>query len=71
MTDQEAREELERIVREEYTLITSRYIDEEIVVRLARDAAEKRFVEEVKAAEESIDSGHYVTLFELHEFLGV
>ena len=68
MTDQEARKELERIVREEYPLIASRYIDEEIMLRAA---AEKRFVEEVTAAEESIDSGHYVTLSELHEFLGV
>ena len=34
-----------------------------------RIEAEKRFVEEVKAAEESVKQGNYVTLSELHEFL--
>ena len=36
-----------------------------------RKASEKRFVEEVKAAEESVANGHYVTLSQLQEFLGV
>ena len=36
-----------------------------------RQAAEKRFIEEVKAAEESVAQGNYVTLSQLHEFLGV
>lgn len=36
-----------------------------------RKAAEKRFVHEVKAAEESVACGNYVTLSQLHEFLGV
>ena len=36
-----------------------------------RIAAEQRFVQEVKAAEESVASGNCVTLPQLHEFLGV
>lgn len=36
-----------------------------------RQAAEKRFVKEVKAAEKSVVQGNYVTLSQLHEFLGV
>lgn len=36
-----------------------------------RQAAEKRLVREVAAAEESIARGNYVTLSQLHEFLGV
>lgn len=36
-----------------------------------RKAAEKRFVSEVKAAEESVAKGNYVTLEQLHENLGV
>lgn len=36
-----------------------------------RMLAEKRFVAEVSAAEKSVDEGNYVTLSELHEFLGV
>ena len=36
-----------------------------------RMAAEKKFVAEVSAAEKSVDEGNYVTLSELHEFLGV
>ncbi len=34
-----------------------------------REMAEKRFVSEVKKAENSVDEGNYVTLSELHEFL--
>ena len=33
--------------------------------------AEARFVAEIKAAEESVADGNYVTSAELHEFLGV
>ncbi len=36
-----------------------------------RIVAEKRFVAEVSAAEKSVDEGNYVTLSEMHEFLGV
>jgi len=36
-----------------------------------RVAAEKRLFTEVKAAEESVKQGHYVTLTELHKFLGL
>lgn len=36
-----------------------------------RKAAEEQLVKEVKAAEESVAQGNYVTLSELHEFLGV
>ena len=36
-----------------------------------RKAAEARFVSEVKAAEESVAKGNYVTLDQLHEKLGV
>lgn len=36
-----------------------------------RQAAEKLFIKEVKAAEESVAQGNYVTLSQLHEFLGV
>ncbi len=36
-----------------------------------RKAAEERFVAEVKAAEESVARGNYVTLEQLHENLGV
>ncbi len=36
-----------------------------------RIVAEKRFVAEISAAERSVDEGNYVTLSELHEFLGV
>lgn len=36
-----------------------------------RKAAERRLVQEIEAAEESVASGNYVTLSELHEFLGV
>lgn len=36
-----------------------------------RLAAEKHLVEEVKAAEKSVAQGNYVTLSQLHEFLGV
>ena len=33
--------------------------------------AEKTFVADVSAAEKSVDEGNYVTLSELHEYLGV
>ncbi|MCR4895828.1 MAG: hypothetical protein K5891_03515 [Lachnospiraceae bacterium] len=36
-----------------------------------RKAAEAKFVAEVKAAEESVSNGNYVTLPQLHEFLGM
>ena len=36
-----------------------------------RKAAEERFVSEVKAAEESVARGNYVTLSQLHDYLGV
>ena len=36
-----------------------------------RIAAEKRFIEEVTAAEKSVNEGNYITLSNLHEFLGV
>ena len=36
-----------------------------------RQLAEKKFVAEINAAEESVASGNYVTSAELHEFLGV
>lgn len=36
-----------------------------------RKMAEAKFVAEVKAAEESVAKGNYVTSAELHEFLGV
>ena len=36
-----------------------------------RQDAEKRLVKEVKESEESVAQGNYVTLAELHEFLGV
>ena len=36
-----------------------------------RILAEKKFVEEVKAAEKSVEEGNYVTLSQMHEYLGV
>ncbi|MCR5054105.1 MAG: hypothetical protein K6A69_04615 [Lachnospiraceae bacterium] len=36
-----------------------------------RKAAEERFISEVRAAEESVANGNYVTLEQLHENLGV
>ena len=36
-----------------------------------RKNAENKFISEVKAAEESVANGNYVTLEELHKFLGV
>ena len=47
------------------TLMNSTYKSEK------RKASEKRFVDEVQAAEESVASGNYVTLSQLQEFLGV
>ena len=36
-----------------------------------RIAAENRLISEVKAAEESVKQGNYVTLEQMHEFLGM
>ncbi len=36
-----------------------------------RKIAEEKFVSEVKAAEESVSQGNFVTLAQMHEFLGV
>lgn len=36
-----------------------------------RQASEKQFISEVKAAEKSVAQGNYVTLPQLHEFLDV
>ena len=38
---------------------------------LKRKKAEARFVSEIKAAEESVAKGNYVTSEEMHKFLGV
>lgn len=37
MTEQELKNELERIVKEEYPVIASRYVDKEIMLREAQD----------------------------------
>jgi len=47
------------------------YLNTSLDKTATRKAAEERFVSEVKAAEESVAKGNYVTLSELHEFLDV
>ncbi len=36
-----------------------------------RKSAEDRFISEVKAAEASVARGNYVTLSQMHEYLGI
>ena len=47
------------------------YLNSSFIKTEKRKAAEERFVSEVKAAEESVARGNYVTLEQLHENLGV
>ena len=47
------------------------YLNNTFLKESKRKLAEKKFIAEVKAAEESVANGNYVTSAQLHEFLGV
>ena len=47
------------------------FLNNAFIKSAKRKMAEAKFVAEVKAAEESVAKGNYVTSAELHEFLGV
>lgn len=47
------------------------FLNKTIAKTEKRKNAENKFISEVKAAEESVANGNYVTLEELHKFLGV
>lgn len=47
------------------------YLNNTFLKESKRKLAEKKFIAEVKAAEESVSNGNFVTSTQLHEFLGV
>lgn len=47
------------------------YLNNTFLKESKQKSAEKKFIAEVKAAEESVSNGNFVTSIQLHEFLGV
>lgn len=47
------------------------YLNNTFLKESKRQLAEKKFIAEVKEAEESVSNGNFVTSTQLHEFLGV
>ena len=47
------------------------YLNNTFLKESKRKLAEKKFIDEVKAAEESVSNGNFVTSTQLHEFLGM
>lgn len=47
------------------------FLNEDFFKSAKKKVAEVKFIAEIKAAEESVANGNYVTSSEIHEFLGV
>ena len=47
------------------------YLNNTFLKESKQKSAEKKFIAEVKVAEESMSNGNFVTSIQLHEFLGV
>ena len=69
-TRNEAHAMIDNMSDAEFSLLCG-FLNKPIEKTPRRIAAEKRFVAEVTVAKESMEAGNYVTLEELHEFLGV